>query len=95
MPKEKGKMILWVQYFDHDLTQREGRRLPKKMALASPKVDEIQRTARELGYSAIIDPDLAYPRHWWKKTGRVVIDGANKPKREVILEIASRIKEKA
>ena len=95
MPKEKGKMVLWAQYFDVELTQSEGRRVPKKLALQSPKIEEIQRTARGLGYDAIIDPDVAYPRHWWKKTGRVIIDGAKKPKSKVILEVAKSIKERA
>ena len=95
MPKEKGKMTLWAQYFDAGLSQREGRRVPRELAVNSPKVAEIQRTARELGYDAIIDPDVAYPRQWWLKTGRVIIDSANRPKREVIIEVARKMKEKA
>ena len=92
MPKEKGKIVLWAEYFDRELTRKEGRRVPKKLARSSPKVEVIQRTARDLGYNAIIDPGVAYPRHWWKRDGRVLIHDAAKPKSAVILEIAEGMK---
>jgi signal recognition particle subunit SRP19 len=91
--KENDKLVIWPEYFDQSLTRAGGRRVPKKLATASPSIDTIQKAAKSLGYKPVLERDKKYPRNWWKKEGgRVLITTKGISKTKIIMNIAKRMK---
>ena len=89
MNNESGRIIIWPVYIDSTRTQAEGRRIPKETAVSSPKLREISRAAGKLGL-ILVEKDKSYPKLWWEKSGRVIVDG-KMSKREIILRISKMI----
>lgn len=69
--------ILWTAYFDASLSRGDGRRVPLDMAVDEPTVDEIAKAVQQVGYDAMIERNVSYPREPWHDTGRVVVRGAD------------------
>lgn len=69
--------ILWTAYFDAEKSRSEGRRVPKDLAIDDPTVDEVAQAVQQVGYDAVIERDVTYPREPWKADGRVVVRGAD------------------
>ncbi len=92
MRKLQNRIIVWPAYFDSSKTQREGRKLPKKLCVASPKVEEIVKAAEALGLNPQPDFEARYPRAWWAEKGYVVTDKIES-KRKTLYRIAEKILE--
>lgn len=92
MPRKKDLVILWPCYFDRAKTRREGRKVPKKLALQEPTTDIIAKTAKDLGFYVEIEPDKSHPSEPWKGTGRVIV-AKTTSKSDIIARIASRLKD--
>ena len=71
--RNKNKIVLWSIYFDANKTRADGRRVPKKLAVSAPKLEEIQRAAKRLGLQPEVVPDAAHPSSPWLKTGLLAI----------------------
>lgn len=69
--------VLWPAYFDAELSRREGRRIPEDLAVEEPTVDEVAAAVRQVGYDAVIERDVAYPREGWTARGRVLVKDAD------------------
>jgi signal recognition particle subunit SRP19 len=69
--------VLWPAFFDAALSRDEGRRVPLDQAIEEPTVDEIARAVQQVGYDAVIERDVAYPREHWQRRGRVLVEGAD------------------
>ena len=69
--------VLWPAYFDASRSRKEGRRVPVDLAVEDPSVDEIAQAVKQVGYDAVIERDVAYPRQPWERTGRVRVEGAD------------------
>lgn len=85
--------ILWPAYLDSGKSRSQGRRIPKKLAVKAPKLNEIAEAAKKLGLTIKIYPEKAYPRFPYEKSGMVVIKH-KKRKTDIIKEIARKIIEK-
>lgn len=75
--RKQNKIFLWSIYFDANKTRTEGRRVPKKLAVSTPKVEELQIAAKRLGLQPEIVSDAAHPSSPWRRTGLLII-----PKKE-------------
>lgn len=62
------------------------------MAARSPRLDEIERAAKELDLNPLIEPGKSHPRYPWIKTGVVLVDKKG-PKTQLLRAIARKIKE--
>ncbi|MFB6137487.1 MAG: signal recognition particle subunit SRP19 [Halobacteriaceae archaeon] len=69
--------VLWPAYFDATKTRGEGRRVPEDLAVPEPTVDEVAEGVRQIGYDAVIERDVAYPRDARETDGRVLVNGAD------------------
>jgi len=69
--------VIWPAYLDAGKSRREGRRVPAELAVEAPTADEIAEAVGQVGYDAIIERDVAYPRQPWVSTGRVRVEGAD------------------
>jgi len=71
--KKQNRIVLWPVYFDSNKTGREGRRVPKKLAIPSPKLEEIQKAVKRMGLRPEITSEAIHPRFPWRKTGLLII----------------------
>ena len=69
--------VIWPAYFDATLSRREGRRIPRSLAVEEPTVDEIATAVQQVGYDAVVERDVAYPRRHWEGSGRVLVQDAD------------------
>jgi signal recognition particle subunit SRP19 len=68
--------VIWPAALDADLTRSEGRRVPADLAVPDPDVDEIAKAVQQVGYDAVIERDVTYPREY-EPRGRVIVKGAD------------------
>jgi len=71
--RKQNNIFLWSVYFDANKSRSNGRRVPKKLAVSTPKLEELQRAAKRLGLQPKIVSDAAHPSSPWRKTGLVMI----------------------
>ena len=69
--------VIWPAYLDAAKSRREGRRVPADVAVESPTADEIAEAVGQVGYDAVVERDVAYPRQPWERSGRVRVQGAD------------------
>ena len=84
--------IIWPQYFDKNLSLKEGRKVSMEYALAEPSISEIERALKRLGLTYTTEKDKAYPGKWYEKSGRIVVEWEG-TKPELLKEISLKIKE--
>ena len=69
----KGKrIVVWPIYLDATVPRSKGRRVPIRIAVKNPRVEEIVRAAQALGLDPIVE-DKSYPRQWWSEGRRVTV----------------------
>jgi signal recognition particle subunit SRP19 len=71
--RKKNKIFLWSIYFDADKTRSDGRRVPKNLAISSPKLDELQRATKRIGLHPEVVSDASHPSYPWRRTGLLII----------------------
>jgi len=88
--RKQDKIIIWPAYFDSAKTRKDGRRVPKDLAVSSPKVLEIKEVAEKLHFECEIVMDVAHPRTPWLKTG-MLLAKRNEAKEQMIKKIAKQL----
>ena len=68
--------VIWPAYLDVGASRSEGRRVPLDDAVTEPTVDEIARAVQQVGYDAVVERDVTYPREY-EPRGRVLVRGAD------------------
>ena len=90
--REKG-IVLWTVYFDSQLTRKEGRRLPLKLCVRAPALDEIEVACKAAGLRVKMAKSARHPRCWWRESGYVMLDEMGGGKRDVLKLVANKLKE--
>jgi len=85
-------VIIYPCYFDSTKSEAKGRKVPKRLAFPSPKIDEIFEVARELNLDPVIE-NKPHPSWWWEDTARISIKKVAS-KRKLLLMLAQKILEK-
>ncbi|MGB9714151.1 MAG: signal recognition particle subunit SRP19/SEC65 family protein [Candidatus Bathyarchaeales archaeon] len=88
--RKQDKIIIWSAYFDSTKTRGEGRRIPKSLAVPSPKITEIRDAAEKLGLECEVVLDVSYPKTPWLKTGMLLVR-KSEPKDKTIKKIAKNL----
>lgn len=88
--RKQDKILLWPAYFDSNKTRLQGRRVPKSLAVASPKLKEIQDAAKNMGLQSEVVLDVRYPKSPWRKTGYILIPKKGS-KTQIIRKIAKEL----
>ena len=91
MMRDEGKLVIWPVSIDRLRTRSEGRIISRKSSVQDPKLDEISKAANDLGLNPRAEPEKAYPRSWWEKSGRVMVD-KSASKKTVARNISKAIK---
>ncbi len=69
-----SRVVLWPRYFDARHSRREGRRVPRSLAVPSPELEELVRAVDRLGLGYEVEEQAAHPAEWWAPKGRVLVD---------------------
>jgi signal recognition particle subunit SRP19 len=88
---EGERVIVYPEYLDSTLTSREGRRLSRKYCVNRPTVEEIVEAAERLELNPMVE-EKHYPREWWRRRGRVVVDKKEYSKITVLKLIGEELK---
>jgi signal recognition particle subunit SRP19 len=88
--RKQEKAIIWPIYFDAAKTRKEGRRIPKNLAVPNPKVEEIQTAARRLGLKNEVAAQVSFPKVPWQKTGSIFVEKKS-AKEQIIRNLAKQL----
>jgi signal recognition particle subunit SRP19 len=88
--RQQDKIIIWPAYFDLTKTRKDGRRVPKNLAVVSPKILELKDVVEKLRLKYEIRPDTGYSKTPTLKTGTLLIE-KKEPKEEMIRKIAGQL----
>jgi signal recognition particle subunit SRP19 len=88
--KDETRTIIWPVYLDSGKSKSEGRKIPKKQAVSSPKLREITQAAKKLRLNPSVEKYKSYPSSWWEGSGRIIID-KKISKREVLIKLSNLI----
>jgi signal recognition particle subunit SRP19 len=88
--RKQDKIIIWPAYFDLTKTRKEGRRVPKSLAVQHPKILEIHEAAQKLDLEFEVVADKGYSKTPWVKTGMLLIEKKGS-KEQVISRIAKQL----
>ncbi len=72
--RKQSKIIIWPIYFDAAKTREEGRRVAKNLAVAAPKLAEIEAAAFKLNMQPEAVPEKGFPKTPWNKMGMLLIE---------------------
>ena len=88
--RKTEKIIVWPAYFDSTKTRKEGRRVPKGLAVPSPKILELKEAAEKIGLEYEIVSGSSYPKTPWRKTGMLLVK-KKEAKAQIIKKIARQL----
>lgn len=88
--RKQDKIIVWPAYFDSAKTRKDGRRVPKNLAVPSPKILEVKEALEKLGLEHELVPDAGYAKTPWLKTGTILVE-KNEAKDKIIRRIAKQL----
>ena len=88
--RKQDKAIIWPAYFDQTKTRKQGRRVPKSLAVQSPKIAEIKIAAEKLGLKHEVIVEKGYPKTPWLKTGMIMVEKKGS-KEQIIKKIAKQL----
>jgi signal recognition particle subunit SRP19 len=88
--RKQDKAIIWPAYFDQAKTRKNGRRVPKSLAVQSPKIQEIKEATEKLGLKHEIAMEAGYPKTPWVKTGMIMVEKKGS-KEQIIRKIAKQL----
>lgn len=85
--RKQDKIVVWPIYFDSTKTRKDGRKIPKGLAIPSPKILELKKAVETLGLEYDVVMDASYPKTPWLKTGMILIR-KREEKNKIIKKIA-------
>jgi len=88
--RKQDKIIIWPAYFDSTRTRNAGRRVPKSLAVPSPRILEIKDAIEKVALEYEVVPDAGHPKTPWLKTGMILVK-KSKSKDRIILMIARQL----
>ena len=88
--KKLDKAIIWPIYFDINKSRAEGRRVPKNIAVQSPKILEIKEAADKLCLQNEAKLEAHFPKTPWSKSGMLLVE-KKEPKEKIIQKLAKQL----
>jgi len=88
--RKQDKVVVWPRYFDSTRTRKEGRRVPKNLAVPSPEILEVKDATDKLHMNSELIANVAFPRSPWLKSGMILVEKKHS-KEETMKEIAKQL----
>jgi len=92
--RERKTWIIFPEYFDKKFSRSEGRRVPEKLAVNSPNIDEIGDILDSWDIPNRIEKHQHHPSTWYESNGRVIIPKQKGNKQELLKKIAEDLKKR-
>lgn len=92
--KDYDHFIIWLDYFNKNLSRRKGRRIPREHAIFDPTISELLQAVSDSGLNITSDKSndhARYPRRSFVRSGYVMIPKINQKKYEIMQMLASKI----
>jgi signal recognition particle subunit SRP19 len=93
--KDYDHVILWLDYFNKNLTKRKGRKIPKDTAIYDPTIEELTKASKRLGLiftEEDINSNAKYPRRSFVRSGYLMIPKTEK-KSNLLNQIVKKMHE--
>ncbi len=88
--RKLDKVIIWPAYFDDSKARKDGRRVPKNLAVQSPKITEVKDAVDRLGLKSEVRLEAHHPRRPWATTGMLLVE-KHEAKEKIIQKIAKQL----
>ena len=88
--RKLDKAIIWPIYFDCAKTRKDGRRVPKNIAVQSPKIAEIKEAADKIGLQNEVNLEAHFPKMPWAKSGMLLVE-KKEAKEKIIQKLAKQL----
>lgn len=88
---DKNRVLIYPCYLDYNKSESQGRKIPKRFAVPSPKIEEIFRATQRLDLDPIIE-EKPHPSWWWEEPSRISVKKVAS-KRRMLVMIAQKIME--
>jgi len=88
--RKQDRIVLWPAYFDSTKTRLQGRRIPKGLAVTSPRLDELQKAAERCGLQPEVVLGVKHPHSPWQKSGLVSVP-KSASKMQIIRRVAKEL----
>ena len=96
--KDYDHSILWLDYFNKNLSRSKGRKVTRDLAIFDPSMTDLIEAAKALGYNLVseeINDNCRYPKRPFVKSGNImVVKQAGKTKSSVIRAVAEKMSSK-
>ena len=56
-----SETMIWPIYLDKEKSLSQGRKISNEYAISEPRIREIEKAAKRLGYTFIVETDKSYP----------------------------------
>jgi len=92
--KDYENVIIWVDYYNKNLSRGKGRRISKSMAVYDPMITELVIAAESLGYQVEkdqINDGARFPKRPHLKSGYIMISKNDTLKNKILKDIAEKI----
>jgi signal recognition particle subunit SRP19 len=89
-----GFQVIYPSYLDSRKTIKLGRRIGAEKAVDCPTVLDVSQGLQSMQIRHVLQPYKGYSRDiscQWENPGRVLVDVSNWKKRDLLLELASRV----
>ncbi|MFQ6123715.1 MAG: signal recognition particle subunit SRP19/SEC65 family protein [Candidatus Heimdallarchaeota archaeon] len=90
--RRERDLMFYPEYFDVNLSRAEGRRIPRNLAIKSPRVKELYLAAKRANLEVTLRESIAYTRRWWDKRGAIVVK-KTALKTEILKQLTKSLRE--
>jgi len=89
--KDYEHFVVWLDYFNKNLTKRMGRRLPKEKCVFDPSLKELIDATKEAGIEVTESDDkVRFPRRAYVRSGYIILPKES-PKNKTLFRISERL----
>lgn len=87
--KDYDRFVIWLDYFNSEISREDGRRVPLNMAVRNPSLQELEEAVKRTGYKPQT-VEAYHPKRNQTKSGYVSIE-KKRVKIQLIKDLASRL----
>ena len=90
--KDYEHIVIWLDYYNKNLTKKMGRRLPKEKCIFDPSLKELSDAAVEAGFEMSESNDKArFPRRAFVRSGYIVLPKNSGIKTKILYKISEKL----
>ena len=89
--KDYEHVVVWLDYFNKNITKKMGRRVPREKSIFDPSLNELISAAKAAGLEPTeINDQVRFPRRPYVRSGYITLAKAQ-PKSKIISAISEKL----